>query len=99
MTSFRTLKRIRTFVGLERELVLYDECDTWADDPGSADTPVCHTSLRISAFGLRAETDEKTGLAALKAVREQYPAVVHLLYMNFAIYGLLIALAVDVLSH
>ncbi len=93
MPEFWNLRRIRTYLAMERRFERYDAFDAMAEDMGGADIPAEGAYLSISAFGFRAEAEGKTGFAALKVMHKQYPVVVHALYTYLAVMGVLVALA------
>ncbi|MFI9580470.1 hypothetical protein ACIHCQ_01140 [Streptomyces sp. NPDC052236] len=95
MDAFWNLRRIRSFIALDRQLERYDafaelHCDT--------DRPVDRVTVRISLFGLRAEAEGKTGLAALNVIRREHPAAAHVVYTYFTAMAMLLALALAILS-
>ncbi|AYG81936.1 hypothetical protein DWB77_04103 [Streptomyces hundungensis] len=92
MPEFWNPRRIYTYLAMKRRFERYDAFDAMAEDMGGADMPAEGTYLSISPFGFRAEAQGKTGFAALKAMREQCPVVVHVLYTYLAVMGVLVAL-------
>ncbi|WP_028810956.1 hypothetical protein [Streptomyces flavidovirens] len=96
MSEFWSLRRIRTYLAMQRLFEPYDAVDAMVEQMGGADMPAERTCLRISAFGFRAQAEGKSGFAALKVIREQNPAVVHALYTYLAVMGVLMALTLGV---
>ncbi|MER0445747.1 hypothetical protein ABR738_14450 [Streptomyces sp. Edi4] len=95
MQHFWSFRRARAFWAMRRRFESYDVVDAYAEEIGAADWPTERTYLQVSAFGFRAEAQGKTGFAALKVMREQYPVVVHVLYTYLAVMGLLSVLALS----
>ncbi|MFF3692066.1 hypothetical protein [Streptomyces sp. NPDC002221] len=93
MPEFWNLRRIRTYLAMQRRFERYDAIDAMVEEMGGADMPTEDYYLSISAFGFRASAEGTTGFAALKVIREQNPALVHALYTYLAVMGVLAALA------
>ncbi|WP_329151221.1 hypothetical protein OG275_38280 (plasmid) [Streptomyces niveus] len=66
--------------------VLFDE-----DSNTEAGQPVSRSWLTISLFGFRAESDGKTGFAALRAMRREHPLLIRCLYTYLSIMSVLLA--------
>lgn len=63
-----------------------------ADDDDGADGAVSRSSVEISVLRVRARSEGKTGLAALKAMRCEHLVLVHGLCTYLSVMGLLLAL-------
>ncbi|MEU0953530.1 hypothetical protein ABZ353_14495 [Streptomyces niveus] len=63
-----------------------------AADNEAVGGPVSRASVEISVIGVRARSEGKTGVAALKAMRREHPILVHGLYTYLSVMGLLLAL-------
>ncbi|MFC9604515.1 hypothetical protein ACFTTN_13785 [Streptomyces niveus] len=63
-----------------------------ADKGRGAGQPVSWSSVEITLLGVRARSDGKTGLAALKAMRREHPVLVHGLYTYLSVMALVLAL-------
>lgn len=72
----------------------YSLIDTLLDatDDDAVGGPVSRASVEISVIGVRARSEGKTGLAALRAMRREHPVLVHGLYTYLSVMGLLLAL-------
>ncbi|MGG7569250.1 hypothetical protein [Streptomyces sirii] len=92
MSAFWNLRRIRTLTASWRDFERHDELDAVAELCGAANCSTERTVLRVSLFGFRAEAGGKTGFAALKILRREHPAVVHVLSTYFAVLAILVAL-------
>ncbi|PCG86331.1 hypothetical protein CIB93_08810 [Streptomyces sp. WZ.A104] len=96
MTSFWTLKRLRTFIRLSRQFERSDESHGFASPLAVGGQPTARSVVRVSLLGFRAEAEGKSGFAALSAMRAEHPVIVHLLYAYTAV---LVALAVAVVAR
>ncbi|MFJ2405842.1 hypothetical protein ACIOUE_31555 [Streptomyces xanthochromogenes] len=61
--------------------------------------PPAGASLHVSVSGFRAQAQGTSGCAALRAMREQHPVVVHALYTYLTVMGLLVALVLATFTH
>ncbi|MFB7645748.1 hypothetical protein ACFC0S_00675 [Streptomyces sp. NPDC056084] len=99
MPPFWNLRRFRAFRAMQRRFEPYDAVDAYVQEMSAADAPPVVAQLDISAFGFRARAQGKSGFAALRALREHYPVLVHALYTYLAVMGLLFALALASFAH
>ncbi|MEV7282632.1 hypothetical protein [Streptomyces sp. NPDC093111] len=92
MAAFWTPRRLLAYLKMQRRFEPYDITDLAFEQAGAADSAPDVTYVEISAFGFRAQAHGKTGFAALRAIREEHPALAHGVYTYLAVMGVLAAL-------
>ncbi|MEV8396728.1 hypothetical protein [Streptomyces niveus] len=98
MFDFRHLRTIRARRGTRRPHDPRTLMDDLLEEDSGTETgrPVTRSSVEVSLFGVRARSDGKSGLAALRAMRREHPVLVHCLYTYVSAMSLVLALVVAV---
>ncbi|MFB8020024.1 hypothetical protein ACFC36_15860 [Streptomyces rubiginosohelvolus] len=93
MPAFWTPRRVLAYLRMQRRFEPYDIADLAFEQAGAADGAPDMAYVEISAFGFRAQAHGKTGFAALRAIREEHPALARSVYAYLAVMSLLAVLA------
>ncbi|QUI32620.1 hypothetical protein H9W91_18470 [Streptomyces alfalfae] len=93
MSIANNLRRLRKYRRSRKDYEPFTLLDMLMDaEPGH---PVQVSSVEIRLFGFRARSNGKTGFAALKALREEHPVLVHGLCTYLSVSWFLVALVMS----